>query len=833
YDPEYIAICFDLKGPTFRTKEYADYKGHRDKTPSELEQQIPIMHSILKEMNFKTMAIEGFEADDIAGSLAELGKSEGLEILFLTGDKDYLQLVDNSASVLFTQKGSSLTKVYTPESVFDEYELTPKELIDLKVLMGDASDNIPGVPGIGIKTGIKLIKEYKSIENLYDNIDELKKSKMKENLIENEPLAHMSKKLGTIVTNMNLDETMNDFKREAYNTPELACLYEKYEFNTLLSKLDYKNGEVEPAVEYKYEINVDSNTIINEITKNKEFSFKILTDGKIYQGIVPFAIAFKTGDKIFFNDYTIRTFTEFKGIFEDEIIAKKSHDIKEDIIILMNYGIEIKNYSFDTMVGEYLINPSLNNYSINKIAENHLGFMGTDVEELLGKGKNKKSLSEIERDELYEYMAQYLTIVDDASVIQRDIIESFNMLHLLDDIELPLIEVLASMEFKGFNIDASVLEDIGVELTKEIDNLTAEIYKQAGHEFNINSPKQLGVILFDELNLPVIKKTKTGYSTNVEVLEKLSDEHPIVDLVLRYRQIVKLQSTYIVGLIDLINPITGRIHSSFKQTVAATGRISSTDPNLQNIPVKSEEGRMIRKAFVPSKSGNKLVDADYSQIELRVLAEISGDENLKQAFIDNEDIHSSTAREVFNLGDGEIDSIYRSRAKAVNFGIVYGISDYGLSRDLNIPRKEAKEYIDNYLAHYSGVSKFMKQIVDIGEEQGYVETMLNRRRYIPELQAKNFNIKSFGERIAMNTPIQGSAADIIKIAMIKVYNTLKNSDIDAELILQVHDELILDVNENDVERASEMLKREMEDAIEMSIPLKVDISAGDSWYESK
>ena len=499
----------------------------------------------------------------------------------------------------------------------------------------------------------------------------------------------------------------------------------------------------------------------------------------------------------------------------------------------MNKGKEKKNYSFDTMVGEYLINPSLNNYSINKIAENHLGYMGTDIEELLGKGKNKKSLSEINRDELYEYISQYLTIVDDASIIQRNTIESFNMLHLLDDIELPLIEVLASMEFKGFNIDVSVLEEIGVELTKEIDNLTAEIYKQAGHEFNINSPKQLGVILFDELKLPVIKKTKTGYSTNVEVLEKLSEEHPIVDLVLRYRQIVKLQSTYIVGLIDLVNPITGRIHSSFKQTVAATGRISSTDPNLQNIPVKSEEGRMIRKAFVPSRSDNKLVDADYSQIELRVLAEISGDENLKQAFIDNEDIHSSTAREVFNLGDGEIDSIYRSRAKAVNFGIVYGISDYGLSRDLNIPRKEAKEYIDNYLAHYSGVSNFMKEIVAVGEEQGYVETMLNRRRYIPELQAKNFNIKSFGERIAMNTPIQGSAADIIKIAMIRVYNTLKNTDIDAELILQVHDELILDVNGNDVERASEMLKREMEDAIEMSIPLKVDISAGDSWYESK
>lgn len=832
YDPEYVVVCFDLKGPTFRTKEYADYKGHRDKTPSELEQQIPIMHEVLKAMNIKTMAVEGFEADDIAGTLSTMAKSKDLEVYLLTGDKDYLQLVDDNTKVLFTQKGSSMTKAYDAEAVFEEYELTPSELIDLKGLMGDASDNIPGVPGIGIKTGIKLIKEYGSIENLYEHIDDLKKSKMKENLIENEPLAHMSKRLGTIITNMALDEDIEDFTRHEYNIDELAPLFEKYEFNTLLKKLDIEEDESYENV-HEYFVDADISEIESAIGETGSFAFKILCDGKVYEGAEPFLLSIKAGDKIFFNAIDGKSIHKYAPLFENEKYKKQSHNIKEDILILMHSTIELKNYTFDTMVGEYLIDPSSNNYSINKISEKYLGYNGIELETLLGKGKSKKTISELSNEELYDYMSFYLNTVSVASKIQMEQIESQDMEHLLNDIELPLITVLASMESIGFKIDESVLVEIGEQLSGEIENLTSEIYRLAGSEFNINSPKQLGVILFDDMKLPVIKKTKTGYSTNVEVLEKLYDEHEIIPMILRYRQIVKLQSTYVNGLMELINPLTGRIHSSFNQTVAATGRISSTDPNLQNIPVRTEEGRMIRKAFVASSKENSLVDADYSQIELRVLAEISGDENLKNAFREGLDIHSSTAREVFGVEGDEMDPLLRSRAKAVNFGIVYGISDYGLSQDLNISRAEAKEYIDNYLKHYSGVKHFMEDIVKIGKAQGYVETMLKRRRYIPELSAKNFNIRAFGERIAMNTPIQGSAADIIKIAMVKVYNRLKHSDLNAELILQVHDELILDVEESDVEEAKALLIEEMESAIQMSIPLKVDISTGDSWYESK
>ncbi|MGO1470024.1 MAG: DNA polymerase I, partial [Tissierella sp.] len=513
-------------------------------------------------------------------------------------------------------------------------------------------------------------------------------------------------------------------------------------------------------------------------------------------------------------------------------IEKIGYNLKDDFIVLFRLGIQIENYTFDTKIVQYLIDPSQNVYSINNLSEEYINYYGIDEEALLGKGKKKKNYTEISEDEKRDYLSYILQVVFKLEPIMIEQLKKQNMEELYRSVENPLIEVLASMQYIGFKIDKDELENLGEKYSKEIEGLTSEIHEMAGVEFNINSPKQVGEVLFDTLELPVIKKTKTGYSTSVEVLEKLQDKHPIIDKILRYRQIVKLKSTYIDGYIDLINPENGRIHSSFNQTITSTGRISSTEPNLQNIPIRTEDGKMIRKAFVASDKGYKLVDADYSQIELRVLAHISGDEKMLEAFKEKIDIHSKTASEVFHVPLDEVTSELRSNAKAVNFGIVYGISDYGLSRDLNISRKEAKEYIDNYLENYKDIRSFMEDIVEEGKRNGFVETLLHRRRYIPELKAKNFNVRSFGERIAMNTPIQGSAADIIKMAMVQVYNTIKKRGLKSKLILQVHDELIIETHKDEMEEIKELIKELMEGAIELDLPLRADIETGDSWYET-
>ena len=520
-------------------------------------------------------------------------------------------------------------------------------------------------------------------------------------------------------------------------------------------------------------------------------------------------------------------------MFEDNSIEKIGHDLKEDIVHLLKLGIEINNYSFDTKIGQYIIDPSKNNYEIDNIGREHLGIQGVSQESILGKGKKKKSFKDIDRQEIANYLAHLLETIIKAESVLKDEIQEKNMMDLYNDIELPLIEVLSNMEVEGFVVDKDELVKLGDEYEEELNSLIDSIYHHAGgEEFNINSPKQIGHILFDKLKLPVIKRTKTGYSTDMEVLEKLKDKHPIVESILKYRQIIKLKSTYIDGLLKLINEETGRIHTSFHQTIAATGRISSTEPNLQNIPIKDDYGRRIRKAFVAESPNYTLLDADYSQIELRVLAHISNDENMIQAFKDDEDIHQITASQVFNISEEEVTPLLRNRAKAVNFGIVYGISDYGLSRDLNITRKEAKDYIENYLNHYSNVKQFMEDIVEIGKKQGFVETIFHRRRYIPELSAKNFNVRSFGERIAMNTPIQGSAADIIKIAMVNIYRELKNRKLKSRLILQVHDELIIETYKDELEEVKKLMNDIMSQAAQLNVDLEVTITTGDNWYDT-
>jgi DNA polymerase-1 len=839
--PDYICVAFDKKGPTFRHEEYDKYKAHRQSTPSELVQQFPIIREILDAMKVRHLELTGFEADDIAGTLAKMGEESSLEVILVTGDKDYLQLATDNTKVLITRKGITELEEFDRNIIIEKYGITPEQLIDLKGLMGDQSDNIPGVPGIGEKTGLKLLKEYGTIENIYENIENISGKKLKENLIENKHLAFLSKKLGEIMTAVPMDISFEELKIEEPDWENLKRLYKELEFNSLLGKFsdDFTDNNEETSINLEYSMigELDYNELIHTIKKEGKFGFKFIISNDNYIEDKIVALGIKTQGvptKIVYLQEDKKNFIDsFKLIFEDKSIEKIGHNLKSDIVILSRLGIKIDNITFDSMIAQYLINPAQSSYTINEISKEYLNVYGMDEESLLGKGKSKRSFSDLCEEEIGNCLSFTLDTILNVESKMKEIIKEQEMLDLYYNVELPLVEVLGSMEYYGFKIDTDELKKLGKEYDEEINSLTTDIYTLADVEFNINSPKQLGEILFDKLSLPIVKKTKTGYSTDAEVLDKLKDQHPIVDKVLRYRQIVKLKSTYIDGLLNLINKDTNRVHSSFNQTITTTGRISSTEPNLQNIPIRTDDGRKIRKAFIAENNNYVLVDADYSQIELRVLAHISKDSKLMEAFINNEDIHRKTASEVFNVPKEEVSSIMRSRAKAVNFGIVYGISDYGLSRDLNISRKEAKEYIDNYLKNYKMVKEYMENIVEEGKEKGYVETILHRRRYIPELKAKNFNIKSFGERIAMNTPIQGSAADIIKMAMVKVYNELKIRNLKSRLILQIHDELIIEAEKDEIEEVKDIMKNIMENSIKLNVPLIVDLEVGDSWYDTK
>lgn len=837
-DPDYISVAFDKSGPTFRHDMYNKYKGTRSTPPEEIKQQFPMIKEILKAMNINYLESDEYEADDIAGTLARVGEEKGLEVILVTGDRDYLQLATDNTKIVITKKGISETDIYDRNKIIEEYEITPEQLIDLKGLMGDSSDNIPGVPGIGEVIGQRLIKEFGSIEGVYENIENVSGKKRKENLIENEELAYLSRKLGTIIKDVPLDIEIEDLKLEEPDLDTLMPLFQRYEFSGFQDKYsDDYSFEEEERDDYEYRIVKEANfdDLIKHIREEGQFAFKFIIEDEDFMRDKILYAGIKTKDSdthlIDLSKNLDSFFKAFKEIFEDGEIKKIGHNVKGDIILLFRQGIEIQGLAFDTMIAEYLADPSQSTYSINDISNKYFNYYGVDEEELLGKGKNKKKFADLDEETLAEHISFNLDIVLKSVDKMKEVLESEAMLHLYYDIELPLIKVLASMQFYGFKVDESELEKLDLEYGGEIKQLTQDIHQMAGSEFNVNSPKQLGEILFDGLGLPVIKRTKTGYSTNAEVLDKLKGQHPIIDEVLRYRQIVKLKSTYIDGLLDLVNENTGRIHSTFNQTITTTGRISSTEPNLQNIPIRTHDGRQIRRAFV-SEEGHQLVDADYSQIELRVLAHISEDPKMIDAFKNNEDIHTKTASEVFHMDMEEVTPDLRDRAKAVNFGIVYGISDYGLSRDLDISRGEAKEYIDNYLANYVKVEDYMDETIKRGKEDGYVETILHRRRYIPELKAKNFNIRSFGERIAMNTPIQGSAADIIKIAMVRVYDEIRKRKLKSKLILQVHDELIIETLEEEKDEVKEMLKEIMENVIELDVPLLVDLKVGESWYDT-
>ena len=836
YKPTHISVAFDKKAPTFRHKEYADYKAGRKKMPDELGQQLQPLKELLDAFNIHRMEMAGYEADDLIGTVAKMGEDNDFEVYIVTGDKDAIQLASNKTTTLITKKGVGEVEEYNYDSVVERYEMTPTQFIDLKGLMGDKSDNIPGVPGIGEKTGIKLIKEFSSIENIIENIDQLKGS-VKKKIEENKEQAIFSKKLATIIRDVPIEISLDELSYGDYDKKAVIEEFKKFGFTTLIKQvLAMDDIEGESTVEEKSELKISHLDNVLEFKKevektNKLFIKTVSKVGNILEQNLMYVFLSADGENIYYiNDEELEL---IKDIIFNEEIKKIGYNLKDDYLAFKPYNIEINNMFFDIAIGEYLIDSkSSTSYECSDIAMKYLTKKIKSQEELLGKGAKAKKFSDLSLEELSTYFGEILNTVYNVYPMMEKTFKDMDMEYLFYDVEMPLVEVLGSMEYCGMAVDKNQLNELGNKFKEIISNLEEEIFSLAGEKFNINSPKQLGVILFEKLELPVIKKTKTGYSTSVDVLEKLRDKHEIIDKITEYRQIVKLNSTYVEGLLGIINPISGRIHSSFNQTITTTGRISSTEPNLQNIPVKTEMGREIRKVFIADEH-SKLVDADYSQVELRVLAHMSGDKHMIEAFQNDIDIHSKTASQIFGVDVNDVSSKQRSEAKAINFGIVYGKTDFGLSQDLNIPVPQAKAYIESYFANYDKIKVFMDDAIKNATDNGYALTIFNRRRYIPEINSSNFMVRNQGKRFAMNAPIQGSAADIIKIAMVNVFTRLKDENLKSRLILQVHDELIVEAVEEELDKVCNIVKEEMESAVNLQVHLDVDLNVGDSWFETK
>ena len=822
--PDYIVAAFDKKGPTFRHKEYEDYKAGRKKMPSELAEQFPIIKELLGLLSITKYELEGFEADDIIGSLAKYAEKNNIEVFIVTGDRDALQLASENINVVITKKGVTETATYNYKSFVDEFGVTPTQFIDVKGLMGDKSDNIPGVPGVGEKTAYKLIQTYGSIEEVLNNIDNISGKKLKENLETYREQAIFSKKLATIVTEVPIEFDLDEIKsQESYDKEGLKKLLLKLQMKSMIDKLPKGDNIDEESIEEVIDITyINSSKSFLDLSKSLKgeiyISYETMNSEK-YSEISLKNVYLSSDSKTYFikfdeivNEDKDNAYLSLKTIMENKDIKKVIHDGKALITILNKLNIFIESFDFDTAIAAYLINSARNAYDLLSLINEYLG------EDVNGNEDEIKCKVNSKLKDIYN--------------ILHSKIKDENMEELYYKVEHPLIFVLSSMESLGFNINKSMLDDLAVKFKEEISTTEKEIFDLAEEEFNINSPKQLGKILFEKLDLPVIKKTKTGYSTNAEVLEKLQDKHEIIPKITYYRQITKLNSTYVEGLKNVID-VDGRIHSTFNQTVTTTGRLSSTEPNLQNIPIKYEMGREIRKVFIPDETEDVLLSCDYSQIELRVLAEMSEDTNMIDAFKHHSDIHRKTASEVFRVPVEEVTSLMRSRAKAVNFGIVYGISDFSLSQDLHITKKEAAEYMEIYFDRYPKIKGYLDGLIEEAKENGYVLTILNRRRFIPEIKSSNRIVKALGERLAMNAPIQGSAADIIKLAMVNVYNKLREKELKSKIILQVHDELILNVKKDELEEVKNIVKNEMEKVLEMKVPLEVDINIGKTWYEAK
>lgn len=840
--PDYIAVAFDLKAPTARHKMYDGYKATRKGMPEELASQMPILKKVLRAMNIVIIEKEGYEADDVLGTLSRIGEENGLEVVLLTGDRDSFQLATDKVSIYLprTKAGKTETEIFDRSKVLEVYGVEPKQMIEVKGLQGDTSDNIPGVPGIGEKTALSIVKEYGTIDNLYEKIENNQdnlKGKQREKIVENKELAYLSRTLGTINLQTPIEKNLEELKIKEWNKNEVLELFKELRFNRYidrfnLSECKEENEKENKKIEFEKEI-IENESVLKcvkeKIKQEKIMYFYVETeeniDSIIKKNMKVINIYLKNENKVYI--YNSKNINDIRDILEDESILKCSYDLKLVYILAEEAGIAPKNFMFDIKIAGYLLNATTNLYSIPDLMRTYIG---EEIEEQDGKNE-QMNLFETE-EKIDETVSIYAYSVGKLHDVLEEDLKKNDMLELFNKIEMPVLEVLADMQFQGMYVDKDELVEYGKELKTRIDELTKEIHVLAGEEFNVNSTKQLGEILFEKLKLPVVKKTKNGYSTDVETLEKLQGEHEIIEKILEYRQLAKLNSTYIEGMIPYINKNTNRIHSYFHQTVTATGRISSTEPNLQNIPTRIEIGKKLRKVFKPGKD-RVFLDADYSQIELRVLAHISKDEIMVDNFINDEDIHAQAASRVFGVPLEKVTKELRSKAKAVNFGIVYGISDFGLAGQIHSSRKEAKQYIEQYLEKYNGIKHFMDGVIEEAKEKGYIETMYKRRRYIPELKSKNYMVRKFGDRVAMNTPIQGTAADIMKIAMIKVYNTLKENKCRSKIVLQVHDELLIETYIDELDKVKKILVDCMENAAKLIVPLKVDVEVGENWYDAK
>ncbi|MFH1854338.1 MAG: DNA polymerase I [Candidatus Omnitrophota bacterium] len=851
--PDYIGIAFDLKGPTFRHKKFKEYKIKRKPMPDDLVSQIPLIKEVVTAYNIPIFEKEGFEADDVLATIARKIAKKGIEVYVVTGDKDALQFVDDNIKVYSTHKEGL---VYDREAVKKRFSgLGPENMIDLMALSGDASDNIPGVKGIGEKTAIDLIKDFGDIDNLYKNIDSIKSESKKNMLASQEDMARLSKELATVDDSVPVEMELSDMRVKGPDRERLLKIFKDLDFKALAKEVAPNSSGLRSGACYKTIVDkAGFESFISELKKQKEFVLDFETTSENPLEAVPVGISFcwepgkayyaalvKKGKEAEEPSALIRTgrkqgvdlgyaLESLKEIMEDKEIKKIGQNIKYEKLILSNYGIRLNGVEFDTMIASYLLNPSKFVHSLDDMAFERLDHKMISTDELLGTGKNRITMGDVRLDRISEYSCEDSDVTFRLKqILEKELFEK-ELDRLFREIELPLIDVLLEMERSGVKVDIELLKGMSMSLDKELTVIVKNIYDMAGTEFNINSPKQLSEVLFEKLDLPVIKKTKTGFSTDVNVLERLAFMHPLPKELLRYRELSKLKSTYIDALPELVSKKTGRLHTSFNQTITATGRLSSSKPNLQNIPIKTRHGREIRKAFIGEKD-NWIISADYSQIELRILAHLSKDDELIKAFEEGLDVHTHTASLIFNVREKDVTQEQRASAKTVNFGIVYGISAFGLSRGLSIDPASAQKFIDSYFERYPRVKLYMEDTIEGARETGYVTTLFNRRRYIPEINAGSVREQQQAERIAINTPVQGSAADLIKIAMIDIHKEMAGKGVSSEMILQVHDELVFEVPKKEIKLMADMVKKKMEGAVKLCIPVKVSVKGGKNWLE--
>ncbi|MFA5085364.1 MAG: DNA polymerase I [Candidatus Omnitrophota bacterium] len=839
--PDMLAVAFDLKGPTFRHKKFDEYKIHRKPMPDDLISQMSYIRQLVQAHSIPVYEMQGYEADDVLATLAKKAEDRGIEAFIVTGDKDALQLVNSHIKVYSTHKEGL---VYDERKIKEIYGVGPDKMTDIMALMGDATDNIPGVKGIGEKSAIELIGEFGSLEGLYKNIDKVKSDAKKRILAEGMESAYLSKELATVDVNVPIDVDFKELEMKEPDQVRLLELYKELEFKSLLKDLT-------PTKKLKSEyILVDDekafDKLVNDLKRSKEFVFDTETTSEdpVVAKLAGISFSWKEGAAYYVGVAEGKSekrkldiglvLGRLKDIFEDESIKKTGQNVKYDYIVLANYGIHVKGIIFDTMVASYLLNPSKLNHGLDDISFEYLNHkMTTSIQELIGKGKSAITMDRVDIEKISDYSCEDSDVTLRLKTILEKDISQKNLDELLYKVEIPLIEVLAGMEMSGVSIDKEYLSNLSREMDRKLDKLTGKIYELAGEEFNINSPKQLSAVLFEKMKLPVIRRTKTGISTDEEVLTKLALSHPLPEKLLEYRELSKLKSTYVDSLPDLINPATNRVHTSFNQTVTATGRLSSSGPNLQNIPIRTEEGKKIRRAFIASDKDRLLLSADYSQIELRILAHLSQDANLVKAFKDGSDIHAYTASLVFGVKESDVTSGMRGMAKTVNFGILYGMSPYGLSQSLKIDVNKAKEFIDSYFERYPEVKFYLEGLIEEARQNGYVTTLLGRRRYIPEINSPDMRMRQFAERTAINTPIQGSAADIIKVAMISIHERLSKKKLATKMIMQVHDELVFDVPKNELKEVYGIVKDGMENVIKLRVPVEARVEAGENWLEQE